>query len=85
MTNRHSIPSNQKHKRCAHNDLTGAESRKPWLKEDSKVPSMQLIDIKEGFAPQEVGKLVAALRGHKDIRLNDLANMTGRFRISIHT
>ena len=35
--------------------------RKPYLKKDSK----------------EVDKLVQALRGHKDVRLNDLENMTG--------
>ena len=37
LTNRHTFPSNNKHKACAHGELKGAENRKPWLKEDSKV------------------------------------------------
>ena len=60
LCNRHQFPSNKKHMECLHGDLSENERRKSWLKENSK----------------EVEKLVLALRGHNDSRLNDLANMT---------
>ena len=80
VTNRHTFPSNNKHKSCAHGDLGPEENRKPWLKDDSKVRvfgfSKQFL-ITQNF-PQELRKLTTALRGHNDIRLNDLENMTGK-------
>ena len=71
------FPLNKKHKECAHKELKGDEARKPWLKEGSKVLNKNRL-IKYAFVKsKEIDKLTAALRGHGDIRLNDLENMTG--------